>query len=243
MILGTRDIARFGGSSSDITFVGGYTEGIEGTISDVNISLTSLTGGTDTQPSAGDIVVVINGSSQYVVYTGTANLPTGYTNISGEDVRSDTASSHGRVSYKVMSATPDTTLTIPGGTGNANCAGSVSILVFRGVDQLTPLDVVYQKSLITNTVKANPPSITPSTPGAVIVAGGVGAHIRGTQTFTSSDLTNFISSGEDKIVDCTTGIGYKEWTTGAFDPIQFGFTSSDSVDFSSIGYTIALRPA
>lgn len=221
----------------NIEFVGGYTEAYDGTTSDKVISLESLTGGLDTKPSEGDIVVVINGA--YGEYG--ANLPTGYT-----QVLSNTYGRYYRVSaklaYKFIGGTPDTSLIIPGGTGGTDMGGSTSILVFRNVNTVTPLDVSAVYYTASNTVKPNPPSITPVTTGAVIIAGGVGGYNNGVQLFTSSDLTNFISSCGDDNFDCTTGIGYKEWISGAFDPAQFGFTGTDSSNNSSIGYTIALRP-
>lgn len=225
----------------NIEFVGGHTEGFAGLTKNKTIPINSLSGGIGTQPQTGDIVIVINGIGQYQ-YTGSANLPTGYMGIR-TDTATNTVSTKARISYKIMGDTPDTSLVIPGGTGSIYDGGSCSILVFRGVDQITPLDVTPLVNITSNTVKPNPLSITPITSGAVIAVGGVGGQSYGNLTFTSSDLNNFISScGVDTNGLATSGIGYVNWSGGAFDAAQFGCTY-DNTAYSSIAYTIALRPA
>lgn len=228
--------------SSGIVFVGGYTEGFAGLTTDKTITLTSLTGGIDTQPSAGDIIVCLVGGVKSSTYpNGVANLPTGYTNISN-DVASDTYIAVARICYKFMTSTPDTSLVISGGTGNAANGGTCSVLVFRGVNQANPLDVTSVVNITNNILKPDPSAITPIHSGAFIVAGGVGGLVISTAYFTSSDLTNFISSRGSDTLTSLNGIGYKEWTGGAFDPAQFSYPA-DADTTSSIAYTIALRPA
>ncbi|MDD5359498.1 MAG: hypothetical protein PHI79_08120 [Sulfurovaceae bacterium] len=230
-----------GAVKKGIKFVGGDTIGFEGLTTDKIISLASLVGGIDTQPRAGDIVMVINGT----VGGGAARnaiLPTGYTELfSNTAGNSNHYYAGAKMCYKVMGGTPDTSLIIPGGTGSTSSAGSISFLVFRNQNG-TPIDVASQYYLINNSALANPPSITPITNGAVIICAGVAGHGAGEQTFTSSDLTNFVSSGFNDSLDCTSGIGYKEWTGGAFDAAAFGFTTTDSTNYGSCAYTIALRP-
>jgi len=226
----------------NIEFVGGYTEAYDGTTSDKTISLTSLTGGLDTQPSEGDIVVILYGVGGVNSTYGIVNLPTGYTSVITQQVN-DAYTSISRVAYKFMGSTPDTSITIPSGTGNTNFGGSISILVFRNVNTTTVLDVAALYTITNNVSRPNPPAITPITEGAVILAGGCVGHNNSiTHTFSSGDLTNFISSDGYDNYDCITGIGYKLWEGGVFDPTQFSCTLGDSSSESAIGYTIALRP-
>jgi hypothetical protein len=146
------------------------------------------------------------------------------------------------VAYKFMGATPDTTVTLTGGTLSSSDAGAVVIQVFRNVDLAVPLDVAVQTALNLGSVLANPPSITPATAGAYIVAGGAGAHVSGTRTYSSSDLTAFLSAGGNDAYAVTIGAGYYEWTSGAFNPAQFTFSGTDSIGvYSSAAATLALR--
>ena len=229
-------------STSVIPFVGGHTEGYAGTTSDITISLTSLSGGLATQPSANDIVVAIIGSVR-ATGNGHAYLPTGYTDVSGENIAYDSYDAVGRLCYKIMGSTPDTELVIPGGTGHNWSGGAITILVFRGVDQTTPLDVTYKKVSITNSVKPNPAIITPITSGAVVIGGGVGGHNDWGSFFTSSDLSNFISSYGNDDGSCTVGAGFIEWSGGDIDPAEFGFTGANLSSYSAMSYTLVLRPA
>jgi hypothetical protein len=81
-----------------------------------------------------------------------------------------------------MGSTPDTTITFSQ-TGNADNAGTASILVFRNVDTTTPIDVTTTTATAANTVLANPPAITPTTAGAWIIYGASGAHAGGAATY------------------------------------------------------------
>lgn len=229
-----------------IQFVGGYSEGFNGGTSDRVISLTSLTGGLASQPSAGDIVIAVNTSQNALnAFVGDAKAITGYTSIMYQSARTpdiNHETSIGRVSYKIMGSTPDTSLTIAGGTGDTSCAGSISLLVFRGVNQTTPIDTTLSYTLTASgTAKANPPSITASN-NAMIVAGGTGAYHNGTATYTSSDLTGFITSLGSDDYNVISGIGYHLSTGVAFDPAQFG-NAADASDYTCIGFTVALKAA
>lgn len=233
--------------SANIEYVGGYTVGIAPSTANQTVSLTSLTGGLASQPSAGDFVIVTLGSA-----TPSSDLSisaSGYTQIAKLYVTAsdDTILYAG---YKFMGTTPDTSITIPGGSTSTSASLAVAVQVWRNVDASFPYDVLPVTATGTGTVRANPPAITPSSTGAVIIAAGVGGWDATTSgpTFTSADLSNFITingpkpSARDEMA--VVGMGSKAWTSGAFDAAQFGFTITESSPgrYSWCSFAIALRP-
>lgn len=226
--------------NTNIQYVGGRLDRLATTANTI-ISLTPLTGGIESAPAAGDFVLVYFGVGSF----NNANVDmrvNGYTEIA-DLFSNDLYDANLAVAYKFMSATPDTSFTLIGGTGDVASGGAVAVQVWRGVNATTPLDVTSQIATGINTVLCNPPAITPITAGAVIVAGGAGAHINGTQTYSSSDLDGFITIGTNDARDVTTGVGYKFWSSGAFDPAQFTFSADDSSSNAWAAVTLALRPA
>lgn len=225
--------------SVPIEYVGGYVQGFVGSSSNINISLTSLTGGLASAPAAGDFVLVYFGNGD----GGLASLTIStYSQIALLNA-SDTNDTNLVVGYKFMGATPDTTVTFTGGTASSENAGAVYISVWRNVDTTSPLDVTSTTATGSNSVLCNPPAITPVTAGSYIVSGGSGGHAAGTRTYSSSNLTDFLSAGANDVYDVTIGGGYNVWTSGSFDPAQFTFSTSDSTAYSWAAVTVALRPA
>jgi len=229
-----------GAGAPPITYVGGRVQTFSGTTSDVSISLTSLSGGVASSPSEGDLVLIFVGIS-----TTSTQLTREITNFRRlvEGSRIDTVVAYLGCFSKFMGSTPDTSATLVGGTANIDAAGAVVVQVWRNVDSYVFIDDSKLLAENTNdTVKPNPPSITPATQGAVIVVAGCGAHTQGTQTFSSSDLDGFITGGANDTNDITIGAGYKSWSGGAFDPAQFTFSSGDNLAYSARSCTLALRP-
>ena len=227
-------------SSANITYVGGYTTAFVGTTSSIVITFGgNLTGGLASSASAGDLVVVYFGVSA----SGAVPLViAGYTEVASLSA-SDTYDANLLVEYKFMGVTPDTTFTLIGGTDSENNGGAVVVQVWRGVDTVLPFDVTRTTDTGNNSVLCAPPAITPVTQGSVIVSGGAGAHNTGTQTYSSSDLSGFLSSGANDSNDVTIGAGYFYWTAGVFNPAEFTFSAADSVSFSWAAVTLALQPA
>lgn len=229
-------------ATAGIQYVGGTTAAITASISTTtNVSLTGLTGGLASAPAQNDLVIVYYGvgsNGDEVIGVTTS----GYTEVS-ELFISDTYSANLSVSYKTMGATPDTQVTVSG-TGSTNNAGAVAIQVWRYVDAVLPLNVASTTATGINSVLCNPPSITPTAPGAVIIAGGAGGHNAGIQTYSSSDLQNFISvGGPNTTNDVTVGMGSRAGIAGtAFDPAAFTFSAGDSPQYSWAAVTLALRP-
>ncbi len=224
--------------NAGIIYVGGRTQAVTASTTDQTISLTSLSGGVASAPATGDLVIAYLGVGSTAFSARTISGYTRTVSISADD----TFDTYLGVYYKFMGATPDTSLVITGGTASASNAGAIAVEVWRNVDSILPFDVTTTTATGINSVLCNPPAITPVTPGAIIVAGGAGAHNQSTATFSSSDLTAFLSSGGNSTNDVTIGLGYKVWESGAFDPAAFTFSGSDSTNFSWAAATLALYP-
>ena len=226
-------------AAANIEYVGGRTFAFPGTTGNVYMSLSgTLTGGLDTSPSGGDLVIVYFGTGS------NANrdlVVSGYTEIT-ELFADDSYDTNLVVAYKVYSFGSEI-ITLTGGTRSTSDAGAVAIQVWRGVDTVTPLDVSAKTLTGGNTLLADFENITPVTSGAIILAGAAGAHLREIHTYSSSNLTGFISIGSDDTFDVTIGLGYHVWTSGSFTPNELTFSSTDSASFSYASCVLALRPA
>jgi hypothetical protein len=230
------------GSSSlaTLVYVGGSTQSGTGTTSNISISLTDLSGGTDTAPLEGDMVIIAiemcgttNKSYRIANYTQIADL---YAN--------DTEDSNLNVGYRFMGTTPDTTATITGGTGATADAFAAVVQVWRNVDPTTPMDVTPTTVSTLNTAIPNPPAITPITAGAQILAAAGSAHTGGAAVvYTASYLSNFRTISGNSTNDATVGMGNIAWTSGAYDPAAWTWSGTNSTAFSTTSVTFALRPA
>jgi hypothetical protein len=219
-----------------LTYVGGKTLARAGSTTTQSLSLTDLTGGTSSAPAAGDIVFI-------AVATGSTALRSqavsGYTQIAS--LYEDTAVNVNLwVGYKVMGSTPDTTVTIPA-SGATTDAQTVAIQVWKNVHP-DIFDVTSTTSTIEFTVIPNPPSITTVSSNTVLLVVGAGAHANGTQTYTASYLSNFLTIGSNDDNDSTIGFGsIARPTAGTYDPAAFTFSGSDSSAYSSAAVTIAVK--
>jgi hypothetical protein len=225
---------------AELSYVGGRTQTSTGGTANLSVSLTALTGGTDTAPQEGDLVIIA------MCIASTANRAY---RISGYDViadlyANDTFDSNFQVGYKIMGSTPDTTATITGGSGSTADGLALAVYVWRNVDLTTPFDVTsVLNGPVIDTGLVNPPAITPVTSGAIIIAAGGTAHNGGTDTFGASYLSNFLTAGANSTNDATIGIGHVAWTSGAYDPAAWTFSQTNSNTFSTNSVTFALRPA
>jgi hypothetical protein len=233
------DTNRYVIEQLSLQYVGGRAVGTAGTTSNITVSLTTLTGGTNSSPQAGDLVIVSFVTNP--ADTGRISYRiSGYTQIA-DLYANDTERVQLQVGYKIMGSTPDTSVTITGGSADVDQAIAVAIQVWRNVDPTTPFDVTRTTSTRTNTVDPDPPSITPVTSGVVIVVAGGGGH-NTSGTFTSGDLSNFVTENASDTHDATVGMGSYNWTSGTFDPVLWGFTGTDSTNYAAAAVTMALRP-
>lgn len=127
----------------------------------------------------------------------------------------------------------DTSITVTG------ASGAIQILRFTGVDLVDTLDVPVQTATGLNTDLADPPAITPITPGAQIVVMYAGAQTSNTAWGTPSGLDSFSTvTGLVKVAR-----GRKGWSgSGAFDPPAIPSGQNNSQN-SWAAFTLALRPA
>lgn len=221
------------------SYVGGVTcsrAGSTGTT--LACSLTALTGGSNTSPSQDDIVIAVVSTGSVmdraigVTNVGYTELPELYANGTSYDTNLS-------VSWKIMGVTPDSSV-IFGPSGNATDAISAVVHVWRGVDMGTPFDVTNQSATGTATGRPNPPPITPVTSGATVIAIGAGAAGTGV-VYTVAGLSNFRTVASSDSYDSMTGMGSFAWSSGAYDPAQFGGGTTNATD-SWASYTLALRP-
>ena len=225
-----------------IQYVGGNTGQWAGaTTGNTTVSLTALTGGIASSASSGDFVVAAYATGS--VADRTLSITDGtnaYTLVASELYVNSTTDTNLRVAYKRLTGA-DASVTF-GPTRNAEDAGAAAVHVWRGVDPTNPLDVaaVTAVASITFSGRPNPASITPTTTGAVIIA--VGGAAAGTgAVFTSSDLSNFRTATSAGAWGAMIGIGSYAWSSGAFDPAQFGGGTTGTGD-SWAAVTLALRP-
>lgn len=230
-----------------ISFVGSKTYAVAGAASGTHsVSLTDLldTSGASATLLQNDIVIINYG-------TGSASdrayaPPTGYTEDQELYSNGSTFDTNQCIWWKVMGATPDTTVDLPA-SGATTDSLAATIFAFRGVDTSTPLDVASTTATGTGTINANGPSITPSTAGAWIVvcgagAAGIGADLANAANL-SSTTNHFRSAWRAGSNDATAATGIKtDWASGAFDPDAFG-PGATNANQSWAAVTLALRPA
>lgn len=222
---------------SDIVFVGSASKSFAAATN--LLGLTALSGGIDTQPSPGDIVIFFYGVSS----SGQApvlGVP-GYTELApvAFNNRAFEASLFG--GYKFMGATPDTTVgfTVDGISTGAS-ARAVFAFVFRNVDNGTPLSADTRVREIGTTI--NPLSITPAVANSLVIASGMIASNTSGTGLTSPDLTNFVAQNTSDTDSITAGTGFVIAST-TFDPGLFTGGPTTSTDNAAASFTAAFRPA
>lgn len=199
------------------------------------LSLTGLTGGLDAAPLAGDMVIgiaaVADDANDLALGVGS-----GYTLI-GSELKGPNVGPNLRAAYKVMSGSPDTSITFD--LGAVGKPGVVAARVYRGFNPSTPIDVTTTTATGgSNSSKANPPAITPVTPGSLIFSIGAGGSSGSFSAFTSADLSNFST-----LLNGLTNLGFGDaaWSgSGSFDPAQFDGGSTNLND-GWAAITLAIR--
>ena len=129
--------------ASGIEFVG-MTSGHNNGATDLVVDLTTLTDGIDTQPRENDLVIVA--TTFAYISNGNPGIvsPSGYTEVA--DLYSDDSlDTNFSVNYKIMTSSPDTSVTC----NNIVSGYSLNAIVYvlRGIDISTPIDVTV--SLLT----------------------------------------------------------------------------------------------
>lgn len=231
-----------------ISYVGGVSSGRAGSTSTTTQSLTGLTGGSNSSPSTGDLVVVwcsVGTASGYAP-SGLAisgNNPGAYTTETMQSQTGVTNYTYAQVSYKIMGATPDTQITIPS-SGDARNGQSWAVHVFRGVDSGTIKDVAYATATGTATGRPNPASVSPATAGAWILWLGASAAGAGaTYTAPTDFATNWKTNTRADTYDSMLGAGYYTgWASGTYDPAAISAGGTTGSTDSWVAGTLVLRP-
>jgi hypothetical protein len=230
-----------------ITYVGGVTGGRAGSVSTTTQSLsTTLTGGSNTSPSAGDLVVVwcctAWDTTAATSQTISGNNNGAYSNLTFQSAN-DTYDAGAQLNYKIQGSTVDTSITIPSSASIRNAQRWV-VHVFRGVDSATPLDVTSVPASGIDTGRPDPAGITPTTVGAWIAAYYTSAAQTGTAYTAPSELSGWLGNTTSDTVDCMNGGGYySSWTTGEYNPQAITAGGTTNAADSWVAMTIALRPA
>lgn len=222
-----------------ITYVGGQVGGRAGSTSTSNVTF-ALTGGTNSTPQAGDLVII--GCTVASQARTPACAISGYTAETQINANGTTYDTSLNMSRKFMGGTPDTTFTLPS-TGNIADAQRWTVQVWRGVDATTPFDATPVSASGTATGRPNPGSITPTTTGAFVGIIGAGAAATGAAyTAPANYTTNFLTGTTADTNDAMIGSGYRSWTSGAEDPAAYTGGTTNAVD-SWAAFTYALRPS
>jgi hypothetical protein len=172
----------------------------------------------------GDLVLLVQGSDD-----GTPTTPSGWTQIvAGRD---GAGVGYG-LAYKLMGATPDSSVTVI----NAGNAPSIAV-AYRGVDQTTPVEVT---STLTATVSTpTPTAITPLTDGSEVV--GVGwiddDNVNPVTAPTGFD-TSTLAFQPGSTAGFTVMSASRMWPASELTPGAFGGGTDDTEAIS-----IALKPA
>jgi hypothetical protein len=171
-----------------------------------------------------DLVLVTTYSDDTTITT-----PTGYTLIEGGTGTTATSVRY-NASYKFMTSTPDTALTL------SNLAGEdyTVVTVWRNVDTTTPMDVTDTRAEET-TGNPNPPAITTVTNNAMIVVALFEDDLIGTPTAPSGYTLAGSQTGTQGVV----AQAYRAQTTaGTEDPGTWSISTNND---QYVALTIALR--
>lgn len=217
-----------GTETATIQYRGKYSLGYVGTTSDKVVTFSTISG-----LQEGDVVIAQISAAPYTsngfpdrVYTATVNTPTGWTSVASvtqsppSSVGANTYYSNFNIVYKVMGATPDTSLTIPGGTGNSACAGHTAVMAFRGVD-VNNIIYTLNATNASGTTNWTPPAITPTQAGSFILTGVTIGHSDGDDQFNTAPGMSILTSslGGSDTADCSAGLAfYDGWVSGTFTP-------------------------
>lgn len=219
-----------------ITYVGGQVAGRAGTVGTTSITF-ALTGGTNTTPQPRDVVII----TPVVASQGRtpAQAIPGYTALGQLNANGTTYDTSLDVSWKEMSNTPDVSFTLPS-TGDIADAQRYTIQVFRGVDST---GITSASATGTGTGRPDPPSITPTVAGSVVLLCGGGAAATGAAyTAPTNYTTNFLTGTTADTNDAMVGSGYwTGWTSGAENPAAYTGGTTNAVD-SWACYSIVLPP-
>lgn len=223
---------QYVGGTTGVGTTNGYTVSLSGT----------LTGGIASSPATGDLIVVMTGFGNTAASAPnvTGNNSGAYVGVGTAIHANDTWDTEVRPFYRVVGATPDTSLSITR-TASAVYGGATVVHVWRGVDEANPFIGVTQTSG-TNGCVINPPAYNPAVADALIIAGGAGTMAATSNPYTAfTGMSNFITiKGDGTTSDTGTAMASFLYAGVSYDPpaVSGGTTSTSS---SWGGFTFAFR--
>ena len=230
-----------------IEFVG--RRGVQATtnVGSLALSTTGLAAGIDTEVRVGDFIVLLAG------WASTSDGNPGVTDTTltwteaADLYANDTNDANLSVNWAQVTTTPPATISLR--TAGAAVIQGAVMLVFRGVDTTSPLDVAIATATGTNSPYPSPPSATPATTGAVSVVGGVYAVPSGSGRTVTASPTGYVW-GIAFSSTATNPVGggiiaHKTGLTAGVTETPSAFTISGGADTSSswAAFTMVLRPA
>ena len=233
----THKAAAAGGGVTIVGWTDMYTGGSR--IADLTnldaVGSPSLTGDGGTI-AEDDLVVACYG------YTSNADrtlgiVTSGYTS-QDEAFSNPTVNIETGVFTKFMGATPDTTVEFSY-AGVSDAVHSGLVLILRGVDTTTPIDVAIPAHSTTLT----PAAITPITSGSLIMGFlYMGALAADNPLFTGYGNLTFVGErvGNGGTNDGISAIGTEEWTGGTFTPTAW---TNSGTSKATHAHTVAFRAA
>lgn len=224
--------------TSGVQIVGTVT-GERATAGDITLSLTSLQGGIATAAAQNDLVLVWTVSSS-TTDQDTTTSTSGFTEVADLYGNGSTNDANSSLYYKLMTSSPDTSVTVNSGSGTNFVAGAV---VYRNVNTASPFDATTTTATNT-TSNPDPASITTVTNNALVVVmaanAATGDTSRWATTPSGGNQLGVVSHYTGGSTLSPLAIAHL-WraTAGAYNPPALSATSSNN---GSTAVTVALRP-
>lgn len=226
-------INKLFGTSSGLVYVGGNTASTNDSLP--SVSLTSLTGGIDTRPRVGDIVIACATITASTDQNISIFSPSGYTELF-DLYANDTYDSQLGVFWKIMTA-EDTAVQIQMGAAGQNAA---AVHVWRSINS-TPF-YTSNSATILNSGRPDAPAVTTTDPNTLIVViGSAGGNGDISALTAPTGFSNFVTvrhSSNSAAIGIASNIVA---ATGSYDPPTFGGGSTNTSN-SACAVTLALRP-
>ena len=215
-----------------LKFVGGAADSVSSSTQTPSLSLSSLSGGLDTSPSSGDIVIASVSVYSSIDLSITTNT-SGYTEIGDYAINEPSLGVFLNLGiyYKVLSSS-ESSVQFNLGLSNSNI--SMVAHVWRNVNPTTPLDATTTSANGTGVPDA--PSITTVTENSVVIAVGSGSYDNHS---VPSGMENYFTAFSGFFGPRLSFASTFRPNTGSYNPPVFGGSSSSLKWLSS---TIALRP-
>lgn len=222
-------------SEGSLSYVGNIVSSVAHA-QNVTFTITGLTGGSDSAPAIGDIVIVAIAFRKDSGDNAISCTTAGYTEIA-DLFANDTYDTNLAVYYKVLTTT-ETSVSFNSGSTTSNSYIQMCCQVWRGIDIVSPLDVSAVPAVIINTGTPNAPSISTVSANSIILAIGASVGASLTNLTVPSGMSNFLFSGGASV---QLGIAsYLQVNSGAYDPPAFGGGGTSALS-SSCAVTVALR--